>query len=180
MDARRERPAERIAHEVNGPWVYAVLAGDDREEFDRAFRAALKVATDTFDTEPVAEVVRRWWVVAGGDPRWAEEDRRQTRELATLTRRERPRPLAIYQWEHQVDKTGPAVFAALPFDRQGSFVDDFHRAAADAAVELDHRGLVKVVGDYWAVAFIAANPEEQARILEDVHRLEAGDPTLFE
>ncbi|UGQ11083.1 DUF6247 family protein [Yinghuangia sp. ASG 101] len=130
--------------------------------------------------EPLTDVVRRWWIAAGGDPAQAEEDRLRTEELATLTRRFRPRPLAVYEWEHLVDKTGPAVFAALPTDDQRSFADDFHHAAVDAAVELDHSGLLDVVGRYWPTAMIAANPDEHARILDDMRRLEAGDATLFD
>lgn len=39
------------------------LAGDPgrRAEFERAFRAALGTAADTFDLEPVEAVLGQWW-----------------------------------------------------------------------------------------------------------------------
>jgi hypothetical protein len=44
--------------------VRAALAGGDRAEFERDYRAALARAGADFDLTPVHDVVERWWRVA--------------------------------------------------------------------------------------------------------------------
>ena len=68
--------------------------------------AALASAERSFDLEEPAEVVRRWWVVAGGDSAVAEADREQASRMAHLTERDwgEPRPIYVPRTGGQPDR----------------------------------------------------------------------------
>jgi hypothetical protein len=161
---------------LDGAWVHRALPDDDRKEFEAQFAFALAGVRLTFEVEPLAEVVRQWWVLAGGSLDAADADRYRSQQDATITRRPHRPQQDPTRW---VDRTGPAVFAALSPDDRVRFELDF-AGAADAAEETwDHRRLVAVVHRWWTPACRNANPEHVAIDREAIRRIEAGDASVF-
>lgn len=161
---------------VNGAWVHRALSESDRSNFESQYAFALAGARLTYEIEPLADVVREWWVRAGGDRDAADADRYRSHQDATITRRPQLPQQDPTRW---VDRTGPAVFAALSPDDRVRFELDFAGAADFAAQSYDHRRLVEVVAEWWTPACRNANPEHQQIDLEVIRRIEAGDESVF-
>lgn len=130
--------------EMTGPAVYATLSGDDQRRFDHEFREALSVVTTTLDIEPLNEVVRRWWVLYGGDPTVAQDDRTAAhapdrRRLADVE--QRTTITRLHQRVPDGEGTSLGIFG-VPFR------DAFRNAAAEAAVTLDHLPLRYLLQGY--------------------------------
>ncbi|MDT3400649.1 DUF6247 family protein [Streptomyces sp. B1866] len=161
---------------LDGAWVRGELSQDDRKEFEAAFAFALAGVRITYEVEPLAEVVRTWWTVAGGEQDTADADRYRSAQDATITRRGHPPQQDPTRW---VDRTGPAVHAALSPDDRVRFELDFAGAADHAAATFDHRRLLGVVHAWWGAALRHANPEHVRKDMEMVRRIEAGDETVY-
>ncbi|WP_059010045.1 DUF6247 family protein [Streptomyces specialis] len=161
---------------VDGSWVWQRLDDGQLREFAEDFRFALKGVRLTYEVEPLAEVVRTWWTVVGGPTDAADADRWRSLQDATITRRPHPPQQDFTRW---VDRTGPAIRAALP----DSARTDFERAFGDAlwACEQywDHRHLLRVLHDWWPVAHQTANPEQMEKDLATARRVQAGDTGMM-
>ncbi|MGO1054512.1 DUF6247 family protein [Crossiella sp. CA198] len=73
-----------------------------------------------------------------------------------------------------VDRTGPAVWAALEGEARTGFEDEFREALAKTAEDFDVARLAAVVEAWWPVAFGTVNPaSEQAQA--DLERYRSGD-----
>jgi Family of unknown function (DUF6247) len=155
--------------------VRAALDGSRRGRFEAEFRAALVDVTRSFDVDKLAEVVRRWWVMAGGDQAVADADRDAAARAARLTDREWEEPRPIYVPEVLVNRTGPAVRTALSGGKLVEFETQFERALVEAARSFDHRPAARVVSRWWAVAVTLANPDDLSRDLETASRLAAAE-----
>ncbi|WP_130798731.1 DUF6247 family protein [Streptomyces otsuchiensis] len=160
----------------SGAWVRSALSDEDRDSFEAQFAFALAGVRLSYEIEPLAEVVREWWTHAGGDRDAADADRYRSQRDATITRRPQLPQQDPTRW---VDRTGPAVFAALTPDDRVRFELDFTGAADFAAQSYDHLRLVEVVHDWWTPACRNANPEHQQIDLEMIRRIESGDESLF-
>jgi hypothetical protein len=156
-----------------GPAVREALQPGQRDEFDQDFRAALASVARTFDIDELAEVVRRWWLIVGGDPEVVETDRERAFKMARLSGHDWPEPRPLYVPHAVVDQTGPAVRAALTGDDQARFEAEFGHALDRAATTLDHRPVAEVVARWWAVAVVLANPEDLAQDLATARELAA-------
>jgi hypothetical protein len=84
-----------------------------------------------------------------------------------------------YGVRNRVERTGPAIRAALDPDRRAEFETDFRAALGHADDTLDLTAVTEVVDRWWARAVLTANPEVEAGALADQRRVEAGDPTVF-
>ncbi|ABD13220.1 hypothetical protein ThrDRAFT_00489 [Frankia casuarinae] len=84
-----------------------------------------------------------------------------------------------YGVRNRVERTGPAVRAALRPDHRAEFEAEFHAAAVEADDALDLAPLHRVIDRWWPQAVLCANPEIQAGIDEDRRRIAAGDPTVI-
>lgn len=166
----------RLLSRLDGTLVHGGLGDEDREVFEEAFRFALAGVRITYEIEPLTAVVREWWEAAGGDPDVADADRYRSDRDATINRRPQPPQQDPTRW---VDRTGPAVYAALSRDDRVRFELDLAGAAEFAERTFDHRRLLKVVHDWWIPACRNANPEHVEKDLETVRRIEAGDPRVF-
>lgn len=160
----------------NGAWVHHNLSEEDRKTFESQYAFALAGVRITYEVEPLADVIREWWVHAGGERDAADADRYRSRQDATITRRPQLPQQDPTRW---VDRAGPAVFAALSPDDRVRFELDFAGAADLAAQTYDHRRLVEVVHEWWTPACRNANPEHQQIDLEMIRRIEAGDESVF-
>jgi hypothetical protein len=160
---------------LSGPALRAALEGDSREQFEADFRAALVVVTHTFDVDRLAEVVRRWWVAAGGDQAVADMDRDAVARAARLTEREWGEPRPIYVPPVMVNRTGPAVRAALSGGALVEFEAQFERALVEAAGTCDHQPVARVVSRWWAVAVTIANPDPISRDYDNPNLLDAAE-----
>ncbi|SFC44540.1 DUF6247 family protein [Streptomyces aidingensis] len=161
---------------LDGAWVHRTLSADDRKTFEARFSFALAGVRLTYEVEPLAEVVREWWVLAGGDQDAADADRFRSQQDATITRRPQRPQQDPTRW---VDRTGPAVFAALSPDDRVRFELDFTGAADVAERTFDHRRLLEVIHHWWTPACRKANPEHAAIDREMIRRIEAGDESVF-
>lgn len=168
-----------VAHvglaDMSGPMVRAALDGDRRELFEAEFRAALVQVTHSFDVDKLAEVVRRWSVMAGGDQAVTDADRDAAVRAARLTDRNWDGPRPIYVPRVLVNRTGPAVRAALSGGELVEFETQFERALVEAASSFDHRPAARVVSRWWAVAVTLANPDDLSRDRETARRLAAAE-----
>jgi hypothetical protein len=79
----------------------------------------------------------------------------------------------------RVERTGPAIRAALAPRERSEFVAQFRIALAAADDTLDLTAVVDVIDRWWARAMLTANPEIEADALADQRRIDAGDPTVF-
>lgn len=156
-----------------GPTVRAAVEPGERGRFDQEFRTALAFAMNTFDVEQVAEVVRRWWTVVGGDPAVAQADRDKAARMAHLTQRHWGESRPIYVPAVVVDRTGPAVRAALTGGDLATFEAEVQQALREAAASFDHRPAVDVITRWWAVAITLANPNDLAQDLATARELAA-------
>lgn len=161
---------------LDGSWVYARLSPSDQQTFAREFDFALRGARITYEVEPLAAVVREWWLVARGEPDVAQADELRSRRDASLTRSPHPPQQDPTRW---VDRTGPAVFAALDRDDRVRFELDFEGAAEMAAASRDQRPLLSVVHDWWTAAWRNANPEHQEIDADVVRRIASGDTSML-
>lgn len=84
-----------------------------------------------------------------------------------------------YGVRNRVERTGPAIRAALDPERRAAFEADFHAAIVDADDSFDLAAVQKVIDRWWPQALLCANPEIQAGVDEDRHRIAAGDPTVI-
>lgn len=157
----------------------AVLDPHRLARFEHEFRAALAEVTRSFDVDRLAEVVRRWWLATGGDPTVVEQDRADAARAASLAARSGGNPSPIHVPRHLVDRTGPAVRAALPEPARVEFETQFERALVDAADSFDHLPAHRVVLRWWAVALRHANPDDAARDRETVRQVETDQVTTF-
>lgn len=82
--------------------VRAALAGRDREEFERDYRAALDRAGSDFDLGPVHEVVERWCQVAVA----AADRPAQQRMLAAVDALRAGRPVPSTPWRQARGELG--------------------------------------------------------------------------
>jgi hypothetical protein len=88
-------------------------------------------------------------------------------------------PILFSGVRKRIERTGPAVRAALaPADR-AEFVAQFRIALAAADDTLDLTPVTEVIDRWWVRAVLTANPEIEAGALADQRRIEAGDPTVF-
>ncbi|WP_241255935.1 DUF6247 family protein [Candidatus Protofrankia californiensis] len=85
-------------------------------------------------------------------------------------------PYAVRQ---RVERTAPAVRAALNPARRAEFEAEFHAAIVAADDAIDLAPLQRVVDRWWPQAVLCANPEIQAGVDVDRARIAAGDPTVF-
>ncbi|WP_239308201.1 MULTISPECIES: DUF6247 family protein [unclassified Frankia] len=85
----------------------------------------------------------------------------------------------IYGVRNRVERTGPAVRAALDPDRRAEFEAEFRAALARVDDDLDLAAAQKVIDRWWPQALLCANPEIQAGINADRRRIAAGDPTVI-
>jgi hypothetical protein len=161
--------------ELSGPMVRAALDGDRREQFEAEFRAALAEVTHSFDVDKLAGVVRRWWVIAGGDQAVAEKDRDAAVRAARLADRNWDEPRPIYVPQVLVNRTGPAVRVALSGAELVEFETQFERALVEATSSFDHRRAARVVSRWWAAALTLANPNDLSQDRETARRLAAPD-----
>ncbi|MFR9723353.1 DUF6247 family protein [Streptomyces sp. MS19] len=157
---------------LDGRRVYDALGVEARREFAEEFGFALAGVRRTYEVEPLAEVVRAWWVRAGGDRDVPEADRRRSLLDATISRRPRREQVEPVRW---VDRTGPAVYASLSVEDRARFALDFEGALDVVAESWDYRPALLVVHDWWGAAFQHANPEQMAAVAETVRRIRAGD-----
>jgi hypothetical protein len=164
---------------MTGPVVRAALDPHRRAQFEERFRAALVEVTRSYDVERLAEVVRSWWVVAGGEPAVANKDRAEAAYAASLADRSWPRPRPAHVPARLVGQTGPAVRAALPEPARIEFETQFERALVAAADAFDHLAAQQVVLRWWAVALQRANPDDAAHDRETARQIEAGELTTF-
>lgn len=164
---------------MTGPVVHAALDPDERAQFEAEFRAALVEVTRSFDVDRLAEVVRRWWVIASGDPKVADRDRADAARAASLATRSWPTPRPAHRPACLVDQTGPAVWAALPEPARIEFETQFEAALVTAAESFDHRAADQVVLRWWAVALQHANPDDDANDRETARQVETGEITTF-
>ncbi|MFD5320386.1 DUF6247 family protein [Streptomyces sp. NPDC127098] len=162
---------------LDGGRVAGALALSQRKEFEDEFAFALRGTRITYEVEPLAEVVRTWWEAAGGDQDVVDADRFRSQRDATITRR--PRHRSQQDPTRWVDRTGPAVYAALTPDDRSRFALDFDGAADRAERTFDHRHLLLVVHEWWTPACRNANPEQLAQDLELARRIEAGDLSML-
>jgi hypothetical protein len=160
---------------LSGPAVRVALDADSREQFEAEFRAALVVVTSTFDVEMLAEVVRRWWVAAGGDQAVADTDRDTAARAARLTERDWGEPRPIYVPPVMVNRTGLAVRAALSGGALVEFEAQFERALVEAAGTYNHQPVARVVSRWWAVAVTIANPDPISRDYDNPNLLDAAE-----
>jgi hypothetical protein len=161
--------------ELSGPTVRAALDGDRRAQFEVEFRRALTTVTHNFDVDKLAEVVRRWWVRAGGAQAVADADRDAAIRASRLTDRRWRGLRPIYVPQVLVNRTGPAVRAALSGGELAEFEIQFERALVEAANSFDHRPAARVVSRWWAVAITLANPDDLAQDLETASQLAAAE-----
>lgn len=164
---------------LTGTAVRAALDPHQRTQFEAQFRAALAEVTRSYDVDQLAEVVRRWWVIAGGDPSIADQDRVEAARGASLTSRPWPQPRPMHVPARLVDQIGPAVRAALPEPARIEFETQFERALVAAADTFDHLAAQQVVLRWWTVALHHANPDDAARDRETARQIEAGELTTF-
>ncbi|MGH3679739.1 MAG: DUF6247 family protein [Natronosporangium sp.] len=164
---------------MTGSVVRAALDPHQRALFEAQFRAALVEVTRDFEVDRLAEVVRRWWVIAGGDPAVANQDRVDAARAASLTGRAWPQPRPIHLPSRLVDQTGPAVRAALPEPTRIEFETQFEQALVAAAESFDHLAAHQVVIRWWAVALQYANPDDAAQDRETARQVEFGELTTF-
>jgi Family of unknown function (DUF6247) len=164
---------------MSGPAIRAAVDAHQRELFEAEFRTALVAVTRTFDVDQLAEVVRRWWVLVGGDPSVAERDRGAAGRAAQLSERDWGYPRPPYVPRTIVNRTGPAVYAALDNAARVEFEAQFERALVEAATTFDHRPASRVVSQWWAVAVTLANPTDRDQDRETARRVEAGEITQF-
>ncbi|WP_131745868.1 DUF6247 family protein [Frankia sp. Cppng1_Ct_nod] len=85
----------------------------------------------------------------------------------------------LYGVRIRVDKTGPAVHAALDAERRAEFEAEFRAALAHADDRFDLDAVQDVVERWWPMAVLCANPEIQEGIDADRRRAAAGDHTVF-
>jgi Family of unknown function (DUF6247) len=164
---------------MTGPVVRAALNPHQRAQFEAQFRKALVEVTRSFDVERLAEAVRCWWVIAGGDPAVANKDRADAAYAASLATRTWPPPRPAYLPANLVDQTGPAVRAALPEPARIEFETQFEAALVAAAGSFDHLPAHHVVIRWWAVALQCVNPDDAARDRETARQVESGEFTTF-
>ncbi|MDT0307384.1 DUF6247 family protein [Streptomyces sp. DSM 44917] len=172
------RPVEQreTVGRLDGAWVWARLSPEQRVRFRDELAFALRGARLTFEVEPVAAVVRRWWLEAGGPAETAAQDEAAAREDALITRRPHPPQQDPTRW---VDRTGPAVHAALSDDDRARFELDFSGALSRAESLHDHRAPLAVIHDWWGTALREANPEQNEKDADLARRIEAGDMSMF-
>ncbi|WP_461036748.1 DUF6247 family protein [Streptomyces mayteni] len=161
---------------LDGGRVREALGLGQRKEFEDEFAFALRGVRITYEVEPLAEVVRTWWEVTGGDQDVVDADRHRSQRDAAITRRPRRPRQEPTRW---VDRTGPAVYAALARDDRARFALDFEGAADRAERGFDHRHLLLVVHDWWTTACRNANPEHVAQDQELARRIESGDLSML-
>ncbi len=88
-------------------------------------------------------------------------------------------PILISGVRNRVERTGPAVRAALTPGDRAEFVAQFRIALAAADDTLDLTAVTEVIDRWWVRAVLTANPEIEAGALADQRRIEAGDPDVF-
>jgi hypothetical protein len=164
---------------MTGPAVRATLGPRERARFQAQFRATLVEVTHSFDVDRLAEVVRRWWVIAGGDPAVADKDRVDATRAASLATRSWPTPRPAHVPARLVDRTGPAVRAALPEPARIEFEAQFEAALIAAADSFNPLPAYRVVLKWWGVALRYANPDDAARDRKTARQVEAGEVTAF-
>ncbi|EIV95329.1 DUF6247 family protein [Frankia sp. QA3] len=84
-----------------------------------------------------------------------------------------------YGVRNRVERTGPAIRAALGPEQRAEFEADFHAAAVETDDTLDLAPLHRVIDRWWPQAVLCANPEIQAGIDADRRRLAAGDLSVL-
>ncbi|WP_322761575.1 DUF6247 family protein [Frankia sp. Cr2] len=86
----------------------------------------------------------------------------------------------LYGVRMRVDKTGPAVHAALDPERRAEFEAEFRNALAHVDDQFDLDAVQDVVERWWPAAVLCANPEIQEGIDTDRRRTTDGDHTVFD
>jgi hypothetical protein len=76
---------------------------------------------------------------------------------------------------NRVERTGPAIRAALTPERRAAFEADFHTAAVEADDTCDLAPLRAVLDRWWPWAVLDANPEIQTGAVADQRRPRSPD-----
>ncbi|WP_250287108.1 MULTISPECIES: DUF6247 family protein [unclassified Frankia] len=84
-----------------------------------------------------------------------------------------------YGVRNRVERTAPAIRAALRPDQRVDFEAEFHAAVIEVDDAIDLAPLLRVIDRWWPWAVLAANPEIQAGATEDRRRLAAGDLSVL-
>ncbi len=79
----------------------------------------------------------------------------------------------------RIERTGPAIRAALDEERRAEFETDFRAALSQADDTLDLAAVQVVLDRWWPLALLCANPEIQAGAEQDRRRVELGDPDVI-
>lgn len=143
---------------VTGPNVYAMLTECAQPRFALEWRRTLVQVTRSFDLDVLHELIRDWWVYAGGDVAAAHADRERRRQLQYA--RAICGPL-----QPRTRRRGPEIFAALPQHDRVPFEARWHDLAASAARTFDLAGFETLLAMYW---LRTSDPEDMADLEADI------------
>lgn len=87
--------------------------------------------------------------------------------------------IPLYGVRTPVERTAPAIRAALDTDRRVEFEVEFRAALAQVDDDFDVDALQRVIDCWWPQALLCANPDVQQGANEDRRRIASGDPTVL-